>query len=87
MLHFIGESAYKNENKLQFEQLQGEKFVLADNQCEAREYWSEFDKMYPHYIIERSLHEDYPPLSNMMIIFKNYMQEVTIVWAHSPFTY
>ena len=32
--------------------------------------------MYPHYIMEKFLEEKTGTLNNVMIIFKNYMQEV-----------
>lgn len=54
----------------------GDKFVLAESYEECREYWSEFDKVYPHYLIEKVLEEGVGSLNKVMIIFKNYMQEV-----------
>lgn len=78
----VGESSYRNEDKLKYDQMYGGKFVLADSYEEAREYWCEFDKMYPHYIMEKFLEEKTGTLNNVMIIFKNYMQEV-----RTPYTY
>jgi len=57
----------------------GEKFVLASSYEEAREYWSEFDKIYPHYLLEKYLEEGHGNLNRMMIIFRNHMQEVIYI--------
>lgn len=56
----------------------GPKFVLASSYEEGREFWSEFDKIYPHYVLERYLEEGVGDLNRMMFIFKNYMQEVCV---------
>ena len=53
----------------------GPKFVLANSYEQAREFWSEFDKIYPHFLLERVMEEG-GNLNKMMIIFKNFMQEV-----------
>ena len=51
---------------------------MAHSYEEGREYWSEFDKIYPHYVIEKYLEEGVGDLNKTMIIFKNYMQEVSV---------
>lgn len=71
----VGETSYKNEDKLKYEQVMGPKFVLANSYEQAREFWSEFDKIYPHFLLERVMEEG-GNLNKMMIIFKNFMQEV-----------
>ena len=70
----------RNENKIIYEQLFGNAFKLADQRPPARHYWSKYDQLYPHYVIEDKINVVglgmQVALSSMMLIFRDNFQQV-----------
>lgn len=70
----------RNRDKMQYE---GNGFTLANELQPAKHYWSKYDQLYPHYIIQDKIDaaeaaDDRQPvqLNSMMLIFRNNFQQI-----------
>ena len=70
----------RNTTKMAYEQNYGDRFTLTDQEDTARRYWSKYDQLYPHYVIEDKIKRvglgRQAALPSMMLIFRNNFQEV-----------
>lgn len=70
----------RNKGKIEYQQLVGNVFELANDLRHARRYWSKYDQFYPHYIIQDKIRAVelgmQVSLPSMMLIFKNNFQQV-----------
>ena len=74
----------RNKNKLEKEVLRGPLFCLAHDRNTARHYWCEYDRLYPHFLIEDAVsgldidQEESMP-SIMLILRNNFTKMIEIV--------
>ncbi|XP_031553471.1 uncharacterized protein LOC116290554 [Actinia tenebrosa] len=72
----------KNKKRCHFDYLfspNGEHFSLANDRTTAERYWSRYDQLYPHFLIQVELGEEYgseATINRMMLIFRNNFKEV-----------
>ena len=74
----------RNKNKLEKEVLRGPLFSLANDRNTARHYWSQYDRLYPHFLIEDAvsgldINQQKSMPSIMLILRNNFTKMIEII--------